>query len=51
MTYEETLCIQIGEFLPIPCGGTHVGSIKEIGEIKIPKYSVKDNVLRVSYSL
>lgn len=35
----------------VPCGGTHVRDIKQIGEIKIPKLKEKKGVIRVTYSV
>lgn len=34
---------------PLPCGGTHVASTREIGLLTIKKLSAKGGVLRVSY--
>jgi Ser-tRNA(Ala) deacylase AlaX len=28
--------MQIGNFLPVPCGGTHLSSTSEIGDTAIP---------------
>ncbi|MBS3052844.1 MAG: methionine--tRNA ligase [Candidatus Aenigmarchaeota archaeon] len=57
-------CYFIPEFLPtnkplrvvtvwgnlgIPCGGTHVKNIKEIGEVKISKISTKAGKVKISY--
>jgi len=35
----------------VPCGGTHVSSLQEIGEIQIRKIKCKKGVLRVSYKV
>ena len=35
----------------IPCGGTHVQSLKEIGQIGVRKIKLSGNVLRVSYQI
>lgn len=43
--------VVIGHYAPLPCGGTHVQSTKEIGEVRIRKMKTKDGVLRVSYNL
>lgn len=43
--------IKIGEYCPIPCGGTHVMNISEIGRISLDSVRVKSGKLRVSYSV
>lgn len=35
----------------VPCGGTHVKDIKEIGEVGISKIKPKDGSIRVSYAI
>lgn len=35
----------------IPCGGTHVNSVSEIGQIQIRKIKLKNGVCRISYAL
>lgn len=35
----------------VPCGGTHVQNLKEIGLISIRKLKVKKDIIRVSYSI
>ena len=35
----------------IPCGGTHVNSVNEIGQIQIRKIKLKNAVCRISYAL
>lgn len=35
----------------VPCGGTHVKNIKDIGSIKVTKIKMKDGNIRVSYSV
>lgn len=35
----------------IPCGGTHVGSVADIGRVTVTKAKAKKNTLKVSYSL
>lgn len=42
--------ISFGDF-SVPCGGTHVSSLKEIGNITIRKIKLKKNRLKISYSL
>lgn len=43
--------MQIHNFAPVPCGGTHVKSTAEIGEFKIRKVSKKDGRIKISYNL
>lgn len=43
--------IQIGDMLPVPCGGTHLSCISEIGVMKINKIKNKKGTLRVSYEV
>lgn len=35
----------------VPCGGTHVRDIKQVGKISIPKLKDKKGVIRVSYAV
>jgi alanyl-tRNA synthetase len=43
--------LQIGDMLPVPCGGTHLHSIREIGCISIGKIKAKNNIVRISYEV
>ncbi len=43
--------MQIGDMFPVPCGGTHLSSTKEIGNLSISKIKLKNNILRISYIL
>ncbi len=43
--------LQIGNYTPVPCGGTHINNIVEIGEFVIRKASQKDGRLKISYAL
>ena len=40
----------MGEY-GIPCGGTHVHSLKEIGAVSVRKMKISGDVLRVSYQI
>lgn len=40
-----------GEHFGIPCGGTHVSNLKQIGTISVPKLSQKKGIIRVSYGV
>jgi len=43
--------IQIGSFMPVPCGGTHLRNTRELAEITLRKVKVKKAELRVSYDV
>ncbi|MDF2965080.1 MAG: putative metal-dependent hydrolase [Rickettsiaceae bacterium] len=43
--------MQIGDMLPVPCGGTHLSSTADIGNITISKIKSKNNILRISYEV
>ena len=43
--------IQIGDFEPVGCGGTHVASTTCLGTITIKKLNNKGGALRISYDL
>jgi alanyl-tRNA synthetase len=43
--------IQIGEYRPIPCGGTHVESLGAIESIEIRKVKKSKGLLRISYEV
>jgi alanyl-tRNA synthetase len=43
--------MQIGNYPPIPCGGTHVASISEIKEIVLKKMKQKDDLLKISFGV
>lgn len=39
------------EDFAVPCGGTHVKDIKQIGQLNITNIKRKDGSIRVSYSV
>jgi len=41
--------IAIGDFMAVPCGGTHPESLGVLGKVEITKLKIKKNKLRVSY--
>lgn len=43
--------VTIGNFVPCPCGGTHVASLSELGQVVITKIKSKGGILRVSYQI
>lgn len=43
--------VMYGDDFGIPCGGTHVKNLREVGTIKIPKLKEKKGVIRVSYAI
>lgn len=43
--------MQIGDMPPVPCGGTHLSSIGEIGLMRINKIKTKNGTLRISYEV
>ena len=47
---EEVRLVEFGDFA-IPCGGTHVRSLAEIGEIRIRKVRAKGDTVRVAYAV
>ncbi len=40
-----------GEDFGIPCGGTHVRNLSQIGDLKVTKLKEKQGVIRLSYSV
>ena len=47
----DNRAIRMGEFSPIPCGGTHVASTAEIGPVKLRSAKIKSGKLRIGYEL
>jgi Ser-tRNA(Ala) deacylase AlaX len=48
---EANRTIAIGQYPPIPCGGTHLRSVASLGKVEITGIKIKDGKLRVSYRL
>ena len=40
-----------GDSFGVPCGGTHVSNLGEVGKINIPKIKSKKGVIRVNYTV
>src|SRR5437660_1685343 len=40
-----------GDNFGIPCGGTHVKNLKQIGTVTVPKLKEKKGILRVNYTV
>lgn len=38
-------------FRPVPCGGTHVTSLKKLGQVRVKKCNSKKGTLKVSYEM
>lgn len=43
--------VMYGDNFGIPCGGTHVKNLSQIGVIKVPKLKEKKGTIRVSYTV
>lgn len=43
--------VMYGDNFGVPCGGTHVKDIREVGIVTIPKIKAKKGVIRVSYAV
>lgn len=41
----------IENFAPLPCGGTHVKNLAEIGVISITSIKIKKNIIKISYEV
>lgn len=41
----------IGDYSPVPCGGTHIKSLKELGKVEITKMKKKKDRTKVSYTI
>ena len=43
--------IKMGDYAPIPCGGTHVTSTREIGGVRLRSAKIKGGIARLGYEL
>jgi alanyl-tRNA synthetase len=50
-SHENFRVVQIGNYKPIPCGGTHLASTAEIGNFEIMKIKNKNGNLRISFAV
>jgi alanyl-tRNA synthetase len=49
--HKDFRVVRIGNYFPIPCGGTHISKISEIGVMKIKKIKTKGEKTKISYGL
>lgn len=47
---KPTRVMAIGNFVPVPCGGTHLASMGELGSVTVTKIKKKKDRTKVSYS-
>lgn len=50
-TNKPARAVIYGDNFGIPCGGTHVKNLKEIGVVRVSKVKEKKGIIRVSYSV
>lgn len=43
--------MSIGNYSPIPCGGTHIKSLSELGKVEITKTKNKKDRIKISYTV
>jgi alanyl-tRNA synthetase len=43
--------VTIGDYTSLPCGGTHVGNLTQLGSIKVTKVKRQKSNVRVSYEM
>lgn len=48
---DKNRTIQIGSMSAIPCGGTHLSYLNELGAVSIYKIKTKNSITRVSYEV
>lgn len=49
--HKDFRVMQIESFLPVPCGGTHLSSTREIHALSMNKIKIKDNKVHISYEV
>ena len=50
-TSKPARVVMYSETFGIPCGGTHVKDVKEIGTIRVPKLKEKKGTVRIAYAV
>jgi len=50
-TNKPARVVMYGAHFGIPCGGTHVRNLREIGTVHVPKVSEKKGVIRINYAV
>lgn len=50
-TNKPARVVMYGDAFGIPCGGTHVKNVGEVGRLHVPKLKEKKGVIRVNYSV
>jgi alanyl-tRNA synthetase len=48
---DSSRSIQIGDYAPVPCGGTHVDRTSLLSDLQVSKLKMKGSRLRVSYQI
>lgn len=48
---ESVRLIKIASFEYQPCGGTHINSLSELKGLKLVKYKIKDNKIKIYYTI
>jgi Ser-tRNA(Ala) deacylase AlaX len=48
---KPTRIVSIGRYIPLPCGGTHIASLTQIGMVRLTKTKRAKENTRVSYEL
>ena len=48
---KNSRVVQIEGFNPVPCGGTHIKNLSELGEVSIRKIQSQKNITKISYSV
>jgi alanyl-tRNA synthetase len=43
--------IQVGAYAPVPCGGTHVASTADLGQVRLRSARIKGDILRIGYDV